>query len=903
MEKEFRRQVEALFEEILDRPEEEWGEAVEELSGGDEALAIEVRRLLSAHQRAEGMLERPFHLQTPTDPPDQTDRVLDTKIGNYLILQEIGRGGMGRVYLAERADGHFRQRVALKLIREADADLQARVVAERQILASLEHPNIGRLLDGGVTSDGRPFLVMEYVDGLPIDLYCDRMRLTIRERLTLFLTVLKAVEHAHRNLVVHRDLKPSNILVTPSGEVKLLDFGIAKILNPNLGGPSTPPTRDQDRALTPEYASPEQVRGEAITTAADLYSLGVVLYEILAGCRPFERRNGGLPELARTICEDDPPTPGARLSATEESTPRDDGEGRDPVEIARARHTTSSRLRRQLKGDVEAIVMKCLRKEPVRRYGSVELLSQDIRHFLNGLPVEARRGSRWYRIKKYARRHRGEAIAAGLVSVSLLAGAAAAAWQAREAAWERDRARAALRESEEVTDFLLGLFQSSDPLETPGDTVTALDLLSRGASRAGELRAEPLVQARMLRVMSRANLNLGRYAEAESLANQALELVTREFGDEHQSVAEALVQLGAAFRSGGQYDSAHAALDRARGIQERVLGPDALELSTTLVALAGIDVYLGDLDAAERRTREALTLSERHLGPNAAATLNRLSSLASILRFQARYTEAEAVFREVLRRRRGQTAQDPVRLSSDLLQVGDMLVTSGGDLDEAETLSQEALRLQEPGTGVNTVNRVWALTSLSNLKEARGDMEEADRLRREGVAERRRTFGDIHPLVSEMLGSLGLFLNRMGRLAEAEEVLREAEAVDLATVGADHTRHAGTLTGLAEVLVNQGRLLEADSLALQALQIRQRAQGSAASIVAQTLTILAEIRMERGMLASADTLLLQAEQISSGHREGAPLPRRIHGDLADLYERMGRPEESAHHRALAEITG
>ena len=903
MEKDLRRQVEDLFEQVLDRPQEDWDEAVEELCGGDDALAAEVRRLLSAHQRAEGLLERPFHLETPTDSSDETDRILGTKIGNYLILQEIGRGGMGRVYLAERADGHFRQRVALKLIREVDADLQARVVAERQILASLEHPNIGRLLDGGVTPDGRPFLVMEYVDGLPIDLYCDRMRLSIRERLTLFLTVLRAVEHAHRNLVVHRDLKPSNILVTPSGEVKLLDFGIAKILNPNLGGPSTPPTRDRDRALTPEYASPEQVRGEAITTAADLYSLGVVLYEILAGCRPFESTQGGLPELAKAICEDDPPTPGARLGATEQSGAPGDQEAGGPVETARARHTTSSRLRRQLKGDVEAIVMKCLRKEPVRRYGSVELLSQDIRHFLTGLPVEARRGSRWYRIKKYARRHRGEAIAAGLVTVSLLAGAAAATWQAREAAWERDRARAALRESEEVTDFLLGLFQSSDPLETPGDTVTALDLLTRGASRAGELRAEPLVQARMLRVMSRANLNLGRYGEAESLANQALGLVRREFGEEHESVAEALVQLGAAFRSGGKYDSAHAALDRAREIQERVLGPDALELSTTLVAHAGIDVYLGDLDTAERRTREALALSERHLGPDATVTLNRLSSLASIHRFQARYAEAEAVFREVLRRRRTLEAPDPIRLSSDLLQVGDMLVVYGGDLDEAESLFREALRLQEPGTGVNTVNRVWALTSLSNLMEARGEMEEAERLRREGVAERRRTFGDVHPLTAETLGSLGLLLNRMGRLDEAEEILREAEAVNLATVGPDHTRHAGTLTGLAEVLANQGRLEEADSLAFQALEIRRRAQGSEASIVAQTLTILAEIRMERGLMESAEDLLLQAVQISSGHREGAPLPRRIHRNLADLYDGMGRDDESAHHRALAEIGG
>ncbi len=900
-----RRLIEEIFERILERPPNEWDLAVVELCGGEEPLEREVGRLVAAHRRSEGLLERPFTVR-PGSTRGSVDSLINERVGSYLILQEIGKGGMGRVYLADRADGHFKRRVAVKVIHDTDPDLQARVVAERQILASLEHPNIGRLLDGGVTSDGRPFLAMEYVNGLPIDLYCDRMRLSIRERLRLFLTVLDAVEHAHRNLVVHRDLKPSNILVTPSGEVKLLDFGIAKILNPGLGGVSSPLTLAGDRALTPEYASPEQVRGEAITTSADIYSLGIVLFRILTGRGPYDSSQGSLPELVKAVCEDDPPLPSQIVSLSR----RQDGQGglgeevrdsaiADPVELARARHTTSGRLGAQLKGDIDAIVMKCLRKEPVRRYKSVEVLSKDIQNFLAALPVEASRGKRWYRLRKFVRRHQGGAVAAALVTLSLVGGAGVAAWQAREASQERDRATAALRESEEGTDFLLGLFQSSDPTESPGDEVTALDLLARGASRAGELQEEPLVQARMLQVMAEANLNLGRYQEGEELARQGLELLVDELGREHEEVAEGMVGFAMALTRGGRYDSAWAVLEEAREIQERLLGPDALELSTTLEIQAGVDVYLGEVVEAERRARASLAIRERTLGTDAPATLDILRSVSGILRFQGRYQEAETGFREVLRRRRKLVNPDPLTLSTDLLQVGSMVMARGGDLEEAERLSREALALQEPGTGVVTTNRVWALTSLSKVLLAKGDLAGAEELLDQSLEERRRTFGDLHPLVAESLGELGSFYAEVGRLAEAEAATRRALEITLETAGPQHTRYAGSLTWLAGVLFRKAEFEEADSLTTQALEIRGRALGTRTAVYAETLAILAEIRTARGMYESADSLLGLALKALPDHVEGATVPRRIHGALADLYEATGRDEESARHRALA----
>jgi serine/threonine-protein kinase len=899
-----RRLVEDLFEEVLDHPRTEWDRVVEEICGGDEDLAASVRKLLGAHLKAEGVLERSFNLSSALwgrleDGGKEGARAGEV-IGRYRILQEIGRGGMGKVFLAERADGQFRRRVALKLISESDPDLHQRVVAERQILASLEHPNIGRLLDGGVTEAGRPYLVMEYVNGLPINRYCDRMRLTLRERLRLFLTVLEAVEHAHHNLVVHRDLKPSNILVTPSGEVKLLDFGIAKLLNPTLVGTALPLTRPQDRALTPEYASPEQVRGEAITTAADIYSLEVVLYEILSGHRPYAVPQGALPEVVRVVCEEDPAPPSQRFGGKGKvPDPGAPPPVPDPVEIARARHTTSPRLRRQLSGDLDAIVMKSLRKEPLRRYRSVELLRQDILHYLEGRPVEASRGNRWYRVRKTARRHRGEVLTAAIVAASLVVGVGVASWQAKLASRERDRATEAIRESEAVTDFLLGLFQASDPWESPRGEVTALDLLSRGVARANELRQEANVHARMLQVMAQAHANLGRYDEEEALRKEVVELLKAERGEEDPAVIEASVQWGTALSRSGRYDSAGAVLARVHDLQEHLQGPISLPLSATLEAQARVDVYLGDLEAAEARTRESLAIRERLLGPASTETITSLGTLASILRFQARYAEAEDRFREVLARRRRLISPDPVVLSSDMLQIAMMLVDHGGDLEEAEALCREALSLQEPAGGGATLNRVWALTTLAEVMQARGDHGEAERLFREAVEDRRRTFGDLHPLTAESLGTLGIYLRSVGRLREAEELLRQATEVNFETVGPSHTRYAGSLAGLASVLLLEGALEEADSLALESLRIRRDAQGPAAIPVAETLTLLAEIRIARGLHESAESLLLQALEITDERPADAVLPRRIHGHLADLYQAMGRPESAARHRGLS----
>jgi serine/threonine-protein kinase len=738
---------------------------------------------------------------------------------------------------------------------------------------------------------------MGYVSGLPIDVYCDRMRLSLRERLGVFLTVLGAVEHAHRNLVVHRDLKPANILVSPSGEVKLLDFGIAKLLNPNLGGADFPVTRPEDRALTPEYASPEQVRGEVITTAADIYSLGVILYQLLAGQRPYSIQDGSLPELVKKICEDDPSPPSARAVERDGSV-EEISRDASPEGVAEARDTTAARLFRSLRGDLDAIVMKAMRKEPGRRYTSVELLAQDICHYLEGLPVGARRGNRWYRIQKFASRHRMGAVAAGIVALSLVGGAGTAVWQASIAARERDRAQDALRGSEEVTEFLLGLFDSSHPDDTPGGTVTVLDLLRRGQQRADSLVGEPVVRARLLQVMARAHQNLGQYGDAKGLAEDAVTLLETEFGEDHPELLPALYRWGIALKNHGQYDSARIVLERAAASQDENGGSPVAEMGDVLEELARVSIYLGDLSGAEGLAKRALAIKEGSFGREHSETLSTLGALASIYRFQGRFELAESTFREVLSRRRALENPDLTVLTGDMLQVVDLIRVQQGNLDEAEALAREAVTVLHDGSGIGNRNFVWGLTTLGVVREAQGDLEEAETLLNQAIDIRKRTYGDFHPLVAEATGVLAGFLTRNGRPAEAESFFRIAEEIDLQTVGRDHSRHAGTLSGLALALMEQGRLEEADSVIGISLQIRTATQGRRTPNVAQGLAYLAEIRRRRDRFEEAEGFLSEALEIVSDLPGQGTVHGRIHDAFVRLYDHWGKPEDAARHRAL-----
>ena len=531
--------IKAVFLRIVECHPSERARFLDSECQGNDELRREVEALFAAHEAAGTFLEAPAYLQGVDTAPAPVCH--DDRIGPYQLLREIGRGGMGAVYLAARADDVYRKQVALKVVREGmtSAHMLERFRRERQLQANLDHPNIAKLLDGGTTPQGQPYFVMEFVDAQPIDRYCDDRRLGIDERLRLFRTVCAAVQYAHQNLIVHRDLKPENILVDAAGTPKLVDFGIAKLLTAD----SEPLTRISpdapQRLLTYEYASPEQVRGDPITTATDVYSLGVVLYELLTGRRPYAATTRRPEDLERAICEMEPVRPSTRVMQEDEARAVGDRPATPtPDAVSRARGGRPDRLQRRLRGDLDTIVLKALRKEPQRRYASVEQLSEDLRRHLEGLPVLARPDTAVYRTRKFLRRHRAGVLAAGIMLGVLSAGLFATLWQASIARIERSRAE---RRFEEVRSLAKSvLFELHDGIASlPGSTavrrqlvavsVRYLDTLAREVTGNLELQLEVAEAYRRVGdVQGNPYLpNLGDLSGASASYRKALEIVER----------------------------------------------------------------------------------------------------------------------------------------------------------------------------------------------------------------------------------------------------------------------------------------------------------------------------------------------------------------------------------------
>jgi serine/threonine-protein kinase len=642
------QRIQELFWEALELEGEERARFLSQLRAENPDLTQEVETLLLADGAAGDFLEI---------PPADLSSILEgrtkklgpgDRIGPYALVKLLGRGGMGSVYLAERADAEYSKQVAIKVVRAGmdSEEILARFWQERQILASLEHPNIARLLDGGTTPDGRPYLVMEYVDEESIDAYCERRKLSIDERLRLFQTVCAAVEHAHRNLVVHRDLKPRNILVTAAGEPKLLDFGIAKLLSPLDGPADAAATRTGLRPMSPEYASPEQVRGEPITTSTDVYALGLVLYQLLTGERPQQLDNLSLAEIERVVCEQEPEKPSVATGRLQRSA-------------------SSDRLRRKLAGDLDTIVMKALRKEPERRYQTVRDLSEDIRRYLSGLPVKARPDTLRYRTAKFVRRHSVGVAAAALVAISLVAGMAGTMWQTQQAARERDRARTEAETAAQIASFLTELFQASNPEETLGDTIPVRQILERGYRRIQEtLQDQPEVRATMLTVLGRVYADLGRYDDARALLEEALTLRRQVYGTPDPHVAETLETLATLVRDSRKFKDSEP-LYREAIAMRRLLAASGehgtageLLLADDLIGLAYSLRDLGQPDSAETFVRQALEIRRRRLGEDHPDVIETMISLAYVHRAQGELDEAEALYREVLVKQRalGDTA-------------------------------------------------------------------------------------------------------------------------------------------------------------------------------------------------------------------------------------------------------
>jgi serine/threonine-protein kinase len=754
------QRVREVFAAAQARPQEERAALLAQLCGDDLTLRGEVESLLAADAspalRSGRVLEEVApELDGLTGAPREGARV-----GPYRLRERIGQGGMGQVFAAERADGQFQQAAAVKLLRVgfADAASVSRFRTEREILARLEHPNIARLLDGGLTEQELPYLVMEQVRGEAITEFCDRKRLSVAERLRLFQQICHAVQYAHQNLVVHRDLKPSNILVSERGEVKLLDFGIAKLLEPGRTSPPLDATRTVARLMTPAFASPEQVRGEAVTTVTDVYALGLLLYELLTGTRAQPVTEDVSPaELERRICETDPERASAAALAGEDAAARADLRG----------GASPERLARMLRGDLDTIVSRAMLKEPWRRYVSAAELGDDVSRHLQGLPVRARPDTLAYRASRFVRRHRfGVAVAAAAVFL-LIAFAATMAMQAARIAREAEaKAR--------VTAFLTDLFKVSDPGEARGNTITARELLDKGAAtiRHG-LEDEPQIQAELMATMGSVYLNLGLFGEAEQQAKVALETRRQVLGPEHSQTLTSGSNLARAIAAQGRYVEAEALHRETLEIRKRVLGPEHPDTLHSMNYVATALRAQGRHAEAEALYRETLAARMRVLGPEHLDTLQSRSNLASAIGGQGRYAEAERLQRETFEiRKRVLGLEHPDTLRS--MQSLAIVIGDQGRNAEAEAIHRGTLKIRKRVLGLEHPNTLQSMNDLALAIGNQGRFAEAEALHRETLAIQERTLGSEHPDVLISVYNLGCFNAMQGKRAQALGHLRDA---------------------------------------------------------------------------------------------------------------------------------
>jgi serine/threonine-protein kinase len=635
--------------------------------------------------------------------------------------------------------------------------------AERQALARLAHPGIARLLDGGTTAEGVPYLVMEHVEGLPIDAYAGQKGLDRSARIQLFRSVCAAVQFAHANLIVHRDLKPANILVTPEGEAKLLDFGIAKFLGEEDPGL----TRAGERVLTPDYASPEQIRGEPVTTATDVYSLGVVLYRLLTGRVPYSFPSGRSSEIERIICEREPEPP--RLSE-----------------------------------DLDTILGKALAKEPARRYASVVELSEDLRRYLENEPVAARPDTLVYRTSKFVRRHRAGVAATAAVALVLAGGLAVALTSAAAA-------RREARKAAQINAFVQEVLGAANPWKD-GSQITVAEVLDRASGRIGtDLAGQPEVEAGVRRTVGETYSGLGMYEKAEAQLRRSIELLRRERGDESDDVADALLALSAVLVSRGDPKQAEAPAREALAIRESRHGGNDASVGQALTALGGVLQAAGELDASEAVERRAIEILRKSPGADASLA-EALNNLAVTLGTKGDLAAAEPLQREALAViRRAHPGPHP-----DVASAMSALATTVWDFKrdpvEAESLYRETLEMRRALLGADHPDVSWTLYNYSYMLMERGDLARAEALAREALANRGKTLPEEHPMVAASLQLVGRCRLGQGDAKSAEPFLRESLTLRRQSLPPGHWLLASGESLLGESIARQGRAAEARPL-------------------------------------------------------------------------------------------
>ncbi|MCH9695199.1 MAG: serine/threonine-protein kinase [Gammaproteobacteria bacterium] len=795
------------------------GDLVRNTCGGDDAF-----------------LRAPIEASAAELSETAVDPWLGRELGPYRIVERIAAGGMGAVFLAERSDDQFEQRVAIKIMTSQLLDDNAieRFKAERQILASLQHPYIAQLLDGGTTDEGLPYLVMEHIDGSPIDIHCDEHALTVPERLALFRKTTQAIDFAHRSLIVHRDIKPSNILVTGDGTPKLLDFGIAKLLGPTSRQVMGGQTQVGRRVLTLEYASPEQVRAERVTTATDVYSLGVLLYQLLTGQSPYDFSDNSGASIEHQILDTAPEKPSSKVT----------GAYKTADSIGRTRSTTLSSLRRRLSGDVDNIVLMALQKDPERRYKTASDFSADIGRYLNDKPVRAR-GDNWvYKGRKFVVRN---AKALSLTALVLVGAVGLVSYYTLQLADERDKANLAAAESEQVADFLTDLFASSSPHAAKGQDITAIDLLEQGSEQINELNDQPRLQAALSRIMAGSYTALGDTARSIPMLQKAIDAQELMQPRDEIAIAYALHDLAEAFRQRGQ------------------------------------------LDEAEDRMRRALTYRINNFGPEHGLVGYTYARLGVILQDGRKSEQALALQRRGLEVMIGYGHGDNFAAIDIRGNMGNALA-SLGRYDEARPLLEKTVEMSERVEGQMAPRTIIRRSNLGRALLVLGDYQSADEIFADGIERGAAVWPENYYVIASMTALRGTALRKMGRLDESLQQYERAAEITRSRVGEGDIRYVDRLYGFGRIYTALERHDDAELAYLRAIELATELQGENGYKATLTRVMLGQHYVIRGRAEAAIAVLRQA--INSLELLNVNYKVALHQALGEALSLRGRYEEA-----------
>lgn len=795
-------QVKDLFEACLQCAPDRRDEFLDRACAENPTLRVEVASLISAYGRSDGLSAHPWTGEFLEE--GEPDKV----IGPYRLIRKLGEGGMGQVWLAEQSEP-LKRVVAIKLIHGGifDAALLRRFQAERQSLATMDHPAIAKVFDAGATAAGQPYFVMEYVPGEPITTYCDARKLKLGQRLELFIQVCEGVQHAHQKAIIHRDLKPANILVVEvDGRPmpRLIDFGLAKVMKQFAENPKAA-TRVDGLVGTPGYMSPEQMGSGDIDTRTDVYSLGVVLYELLTGQLPFDTRKLKLLplfEILRQTQDQEPERPSVRAGRKSE----------EAILAAENRQSEAKKLVRQIRGDLDWITLKALEKDRGRRYGTPTELSRDIRRHLDNVPVEAGSGKLGYRVRKYIRRHRFGVTMTALSAAVFVTFAFLQAVELRRIARERDRAG-------RITEFMTAMFKVSDPGQERGNQVTAREILDKASNdiKTG-LTQDPEMQAQMMMVMGKVYDNLGLYPQADSLLRQAAAIRRSTLGPENLDTAASMLELAWTLGHEGRYSEAEALQRQVLAIRLRRFGADSPESARTMADLAVILADEGHYPEAEKLQRQALAVRRRVLKPDSVDIASSLDNLGTVLQMEARYPEAEQ-------------------------------------------LDRQAIEIRRRALGADHPDTIATMNNLANVLYFESRYSDAEKLDSEVLDERRRDFGDQNPLTLRTMSNLANVLHREHRDAEAEKLCRETLEIQGRVMGPEHPETLMSMNNLTAILSKEGKYAEAEKIGSEVLDIRRRVLGPEHPLTLRAMSNLADSLTKLGNWNDAEKLLQEALNI------------------------------------------